>query len=113
MHYTKEKNEKQDMVRMRCNCGIENGHKVNINDGHGLPNDAPYSWLWVKPKSNKEEKLRDKHKKWNGKMEGKWNEKTYDGGWEMSCHLECDVLQDECVGRHLRDSQSLKIRPQT
>jgi len=32
------------------------------------------------------------------KMEGKWNEKTYDGGWEMSHHLEGDVLQDECVG---------------
>ena len=39
--------------------------------------------------------------------EGKWNEKTYDGGWEMSCHLECDVFQDECVGRHLKASQSL------
>jgi len=39
----KGKNEKQDMVRMRCICGIENGHKVNINGGHGLPNDAPYS----------------------------------------------------------------------
>jgi len=37
------KNEKQDMVRMSCNCGIENGHKVNINGDHGLPNDAPYS----------------------------------------------------------------------
>jgi len=37
------KDEKQDMMRMRCNCGIENGHKVNINGGHGLPNDAPYS----------------------------------------------------------------------
>jgi len=34
----------------------------------------------VKPKSNKEYKLRDKHIKWNGEMEGKWNEKTYDGG---------------------------------
>jgi len=45
-------------------------------------------------------------------MEGKWNEKTYDCGWEMSRHLEGDVLQDECVGRHLRASQSLKIRPQ-
>jgi len=37
------KNEKQDVVRMICNCEIENGHKVNINGGHGLPNDAPYS----------------------------------------------------------------------
>ena len=42
------------------------GAQGNINSGHGLPNDAPYSWLWVKPKSNKEEKLRDKHIKWNG-----------------------------------------------
>ena len=55
---------------------------------------------------------RQKHK-WNGEMEGKWNEKTYDGGWEMSRHLKGDVLQDERVGRHLRASQSLKIRPQT
>jgi len=39
-------------------------------------------------------------------MEGKWNEKTYDGGWKMSRHLECDVLQDECVDRHLRASQN-------
>ena len=38
-------------------------------------------------------------------MEGKWNEKTYDGGWEMSRPLECDVLQDECVGHHLRTAQ--------
>ena len=90
---------------MICNCEIENGHKVNINGCPGLPNDAPYSWLWAKPKSNKEEKLRDKHIKWNGEREGKWNEKTYDGGWEMSRHLEGDVLQDECVGRHLRTSQ--------
>ena len=30
----------------------------------------------------------------------------------MSRHLEGDVLQDECVGRHLRASQSLKIRPE-
>ena len=47
--------------------------------------------------------------KWKGKL----NEKSYDGGWEMSRHLEGDVLQDECVGRHLRASQSLKIKPQT
>jgi len=33
----------------------------------------------VKPKSRKEEKLRDKHIKWNGEMEGKWNDKSYDG----------------------------------
>jgi len=85
---------------MRCNCGIENGHKVNINGDHGLPNDAPYSWLWAKPKSNKE-KLRDKNI--NG-ME-KWNEKTYGGGWEKSRHLEGGFLQDECVGCHLRASQ--------
>jgi len=26
----KGKNEKQDMVRRRCNCGIENGHKVTL-----------------------------------------------------------------------------------
>jgi len=39
-------------------------------------------------------------------MEGKWNEKTYYGGWEMSHHLECDVLEDECVARHLRASQN-------
>jgi len=25
-------------------------------------------------------KLRNKKHKWNGEMEGKWNEKTYDGG---------------------------------
>ena len=67
------------MVRMRCNCRIENGQKVNINGVHGLPIDAPYSWLGVKPKSNKEDKLRYTHIK--------WNEKTYDGGWEMSRHL--------------------------
>jgi len=24
--------------------------------------------------------LRDKNIKWNGEMEGKWNEKTYDSG---------------------------------
>jgi len=41
----------------------------------------------------------------------KWNEKIYDGGWGISRHFEGDVLQDECVGRHLRASQSLKIRP--
>jgi len=46
-------------------------------------------------------------------MEAKWNEKTYGGGSEMSRHLEGDVFQDECVGRLLRASQSLKIRPQT
>ena len=46
-------------------------------------------------------------------MEGKWNEKTYDCGWEMSRHLKGDVLQDDCVGRHLRAFQSLKIRPKT
>ena len=50
------------------------------------------------------ETKRQKHK-WNGEIEGKWNDKTYDGGWEMSRHLEGDVLQDECVGRHLRTSQ--------
>ena len=38
-------------------------------------------------------------------MEGKLNEKTYDGGWEMSRHLECDVLQDDFVGHHLTASQ--------
>jgi len=39
----KGKDEKQDIVRMKCIWGIENGHQVNINGGHGLPNDAPYS----------------------------------------------------------------------
>jgi len=31
-------------------------------------------------------------------------------GEKMSRHLEGDVLQDECVGRHLRASLSLKIK---
>jgi len=39
------------------------------------------------------------------KWKEKWNKKTYDGGCEMSRHLECDVLQDECVVRDLRASQ--------
>jgi len=70
-----------------------------------------HNYEWNSRTTNKETK-RQKHT-WNGEMEGKRNEKTYDGGWEMSHHLEGDVLQDECVGRHLRASQSLKIILQT
>jgi len=64
----------------------------------------------VKPKRNKEEKIRDKHIKRNGEREGKWNEKIMVVG-EKCRHLEDGLLQDECVRRHLRVSQSLKIRP--
>ena len=46
--------------------------------------------------------LRDKNIKWNGENGMK---KLMVGGWEMSRHLEGDMLQDECVGRHLRTSQ--------
>jgi len=50
----------------------------------------------------KETKIQTHKMEWiNGR---KWNEKTYGGGSEMSCHLEEDVLQDECVSRHLRAS---------
>jgi len=28
VHFIEEKMKKQDMVKMRCNCRIENGHKV-------------------------------------------------------------------------------------
>jgi len=41
-------------------------------------------------------------------MEGKWNEKTYGGGREMSRYLEGYMLQDECVGYHLRTSQIIQ-----
>jgi len=44
VQFTNRKMKKQDMVRMKYNCGIENGGKVNINGGHSLPNDAPYSY---------------------------------------------------------------------
>jgi len=37
------KDEKQDIVRRRCNLRKWNGIKVKINGAQGLPNDAPYS----------------------------------------------------------------------
>jgi len=43
VHFTERKMKKQDMVTMRCNCGIEKWAQGNINGGHGLPNNAPYS----------------------------------------------------------------------
>jgi len=34
-----------------------NGSKVNINGGHSLPNDPPYSYSWAQ---NREQQLREK-----------------------------------------------------
>jgi len=62
---------------MKCNCGIENGGKVNINGGHSLPNDAPYSYSLGQ---NREQQLKEKERRTYGEMEGEWNEKTYGCG---------------------------------
>ena len=39
------------------------------------------------------------------KMEGNGMRKLLVGRWEMSHQLEGDMLQDECVGHHLKTSQ--------
>jgi len=44
----------------------------------------------VKPKSNKEEKLRDKHIKWNGEMEGNGMRKLMMVG--EKCHATWRVM---------------------
>ena len=74
------KDEKQDVVRMRCNCGIEKGTRLTsmvVMASQMMHHTHNYE---LNPRTKNKNTKRKKKHKLNGEMEGKWNEKTYDGG---------------------------------